>query len=398
MKKGLALLFAVSFLDLLSFSLILPLLPYYAEHFGASPFIIGALTAAYAIGQVIGAPIIGRLSDRYGRKPLLLLSVAGSAASFLVMGVSQSLTALFAARLLGGLFGGNITVVQAYIADISDEADRAKRFGLIGAAFGLGFIFGPPAGGLLSASGYAVPALAAAGLEALTLVLIAAVLPESLTSERKAELRVSPRSRFSMKLLWEAVSDPRIGKFLHLRIFTALAFLIFQTNYALFAQQRLGYDAKSTGLSLAFVGLLVAVFQGGLIGPLVKRFDEHRLFAAGALLSALGLAAWAFTPSTAWLLISLVPMSLGQGLVTTLNRSLITKAVDPAEIGGTLGLLSSVESGINILAPLIGGVLIGSIGTWAPGLLSAVLMLWSALFIVRRFAIAPQLPLAEGSL
>jgi DHA1 family tetracycline resistance protein-like MFS transporter len=396
MKKSLALLFTVAFLDLLSFSLILPLLPYYAEHFGATPFIVGALTAAYAIGQVLGAPVIGRLSDRFGRKPLLVLSVAGSAASFVILGLAQTLPVIFAARFIGGLFGGNITVVQAYIADVTEAADRSKRFGLIGAAFGLGFIFGPPAGGLLSVSGYSVPALVAAGLEGLTLALIATVLPESLTSERKAELRASVRSRFSLKLLWEAVSDPRIGKFLHLRVFTALAFLIFQTNYSLFVQRRLGYDAKSTGLSLAFVGVLIAAFQGGLIGPLVKRFDEHRLFAAGALLSGIGLAAWAFTFNTAWLLISLVPMSLGQGLVTTLNRSLVTKAVDRDEIGGALGLISSLESGINILAPLIGGVLIGSIGTWAPGLLSALLMLWSANFIVRRFPGAPRLAKTEA--
>jgi DHA1 family tetracycline resistance protein-like MFS transporter len=315
MKKSLALLFSVAFLDLLSFSLILPLLPYFAETFGATPFMVGALTAAYALGQFVGAPVIGRLSDRFGRKPLLVLSVAGSVLSFVLLGIAGSLPLIFAARLVGGLFGGNITVVQAYIADVTEESDRAKRFGLIGAAFGLGFIFGPPVGGLLSASGYALPALTAAGLEAITLVLIIILLPESLTDERKAELRVSPRSRFSIKLLVEAVMDPKIGKFLHLRLITALAFLIFQTNYALFVQQRLGYDAQSTGLSLAFVGLLVAVFQGGLIGPLVKRFDEHKLFALGALISGIGLAVWAFTPSTAWLLLSLVPMSLGQGLV-----------------------------------------------------------------------------------
>lgn len=385
MKKSLAILFSVAFLDLLSFSLILPLLPYFAERFGASPFLVGALTAAYAIGQVIGAPVIGRLSDRYGRKPLLVLSVAGSALSFIILGTANSLPVIFVARFVGGLFGGNITVVQAYIADVTEEADRAKRFGLIGAAFGLGFIFGPPAGGLLSVSGYAVPALSAAAVEILTLVLILILLPESLTSERKAELRVSPRSRFSLKLLKEAIMDPRVGKFLHLRIFTALAFLVFQTNYALFVQLRLGYDAKATGLSLAFVGALVAAFQGGLIGPLVKRFDENRLFAAGAILSAVGLAAWAFTSSTAWLLVSLVPMSLGQGLVTTLNRSLVTKAVDREEIGGTLGLLSSLESGINILAPLIGGFAIGLIGSWAPGILASLLMLWSTGFILRRF-------------
>lgn len=395
MRKNLALLFTVAFLDLLSFSLILPLLPYYAQRFGASPFLIGALTAAYAVGQVFGAPFIGRLSDRYGRKPLLLLSIGGSALSFVLLGLAASLPLLFVARFIGGLFGGNITVVQAYIADVTEEAERAKRFGLIGAAFGVGFIFGPPVGGLLSISGYSVPALTAAVLEGLTLILIAAVLPESLSDQRKAELQGKPRQRFSLKRLWASVRDPRIGKLLNLRIFTALAFLIFQTNYALFVQQRLGYDAKATGLTLAYVGVLISIFQGGLIGPLVKRFDEHRLFTAGALLSGIGLAAWAFTPSTLWLLISLIPMSLGQGLVTTLNRSLISKAVERAEIGATLGLLSSVESGINILAPILGGVLIGSVGSWAPGLLSAFLMLWAAVYITKNLVLPQRLAAAK---
>ena len=389
MKRSLSLLFATAFLDLLSFSIILPLLPYYAEHFGATPFLIGLLTASYAVGQVIGAPAIGRLSDRFGRKPLLVLSVGGSALSFLILGLAASLPILFVARFVGGLFGGNITVVQAYIADVTDEADRSRRFGLIGAAFGLGFIFGPPAGGLLSLGGYAVPSLAAAGFELLTLLLIMLALPESLSPERTAELRATPRTAFSLALLRASLADPRLGKLLQIRVLTALAFLVFQTNYALFVRQRLGYDARSTGLTLAFVGVLIAVFQGGLIGPLVRRYDERRLFAVGAFLSTAGLALWAFTPTTAWLLVSLVPLSFGQGLVSTLNRSLVTKAVAPTEIGGTLGLVSSIESGINILAPVLGGALIGVVGIWAPGVLGALLMLWAALFISKRLVTGP---------
>ena len=177
-NKPLTAIFLIVFIDLLGFGLILPLLPFYAETFGASDTVIGLLVASYAAAQLIGAPLLGRLSDRYGRRPVLLLSLIGTMVGFLFLGFAKTLVVLFASRILDGLTGGNISVAQAYIADVTDEKSRAKGMGLIGAAFGLGFIFGPVTGGLLSQYGYAVPAFVAAGLVAINLVMVLIWLPK----------------------------------------------------------------------------------------------------------------------------------------------------------------------------------------------------------------------------
>src|SRR5512137_2435036 len=186
-NKRLFSIILVVFIDLLGFSLILPLLPYYAKTFNASQTVTGILIASYAAMQLIGAPILGRLSDRFGRRPILLLSVFGTFAGFLLLGFANALWMLFASRILDGLTGGNLSVAQAYISDVTDEKNRSKGLGLIGAAFGLGFIIGPAVGGLLSTWGYAVPALAAAGLSGLNLIAVFTWLPESLNEARRAE-------------------------------------------------------------------------------------------------------------------------------------------------------------------------------------------------------------------
>ena len=208
MKKSRLLpVFLVVFVDLLGFGLILPLLPYYADAYGATPIIVGLLTASYAAAQLVGAPLLGRLSDRYGRRPILLVSIFGTFVGFVMLGVAEwlgnglaswlglaasanafILSFLFASRMLDGLTGGNISVAQAYITDVTTEENRAQGLGMIGAAFGLGFIIGPATGGLLSTYGYAVPAFAAAGLALLNLVAVYFYLPESLTPEKRKEM------------------------------------------------------------------------------------------------------------------------------------------------------------------------------------------------------------------
>ncbi len=195
MKRQLSLLFLFVFVDILGFSLILPLLPYYAESFGATPVVVGLLLSANAVTQLLGAPVIGRLSDRYGRRPLLLLCILGTVAGFLLLGFANSLALLFLSRIVDGFLGGNISLAQAYITDVTDEQNRAKGMGLIGAAFGLGFIIGPALGGMLSrGENYALPAFLAAGLAALNLVGVWLWLPESLSPERRAAA-LAPRSR-----------------------------------------------------------------------------------------------------------------------------------------------------------------------------------------------------------
>jgi DHA1 family tetracycline resistance protein-like MFS transporter len=180
-KKRLFSVFLIVFIDLLGFSIILPLLPFYAETFGASPTVVGLLVAIYAAAQMVGSPILGRLSDKFGRRPILLVSIFGSALGFIFLGIANSLLVLFFARFFDGITGGNISVAQAYITDVTDEKNRSRGLGLIGAAFGLGFIIGPALGGVLSQWGYAVPAFAAAGVAFVNLGMVWFWLPESLT-------------------------------------------------------------------------------------------------------------------------------------------------------------------------------------------------------------------------
>ena len=209
MRRRLALLFLFVFVDVLGFSLILPLLPFYAETFDATPTLVGLLLGANALAQFIGAPVLGRLSDHYGRRPLLILSIAGTVVSFLLLGWANSLGVVFLSRVLDGFLGGNISLAQAYITDVTDKENRARGLGLIGASFGLAFIFGPALGGTLSAGGdYSLPAFAAAGLSALNLLGVLLWLPESLPPEQREVRAASPRTRFTLGALRDALRRP----------------------------------------------------------------------------------------------------------------------------------------------------------------------------------------------
>lgn len=408
-------IFIVVFVDLLGFGLILPLLPYYAETFGATPTVAGLLVSSYAAAQLIGAPILGRLSDRYGRRPLLLVSIFGTIVGFLLLGLAQplgtslagllpggllaantlALAVLFTSRLLDGLTGGNISVAQAYITDITDEKNRARGLGLIGAAFGLGFIIGPAVGGALSAGGrYAVPAFAAAAIALLNWIAVFIWLPESLTREARAELAKRPaRAVMSLSALLRALQRPRFGPLLHTRFLYGLAFATFTGVFALYARYRLGLSSDQTGYVLAYVGLLVVLVQGVAIGRLTARFQESRLIFGAVVLLALSLLAWAFAPNVPVLLIVLAPLSLASGVLNTVVNSAITKSVYPEEIGGALGLSASLESFTRVVGPVAGAFLLDVLGTWAPGVIGALLMAWLVTFVWRRLIVNPDPPL-----
>lgn len=404
-KNRLATIFAIVFVDLLGFSLILPLLPYYAEKYGATPTIVGLLVASYALAQFIGSPVLGRLSDRYGRRPILLVSIAGTVLGFLLLGFADPLgrlisgagaaviAVLFLSRILDGLTGGNLTVAQAYITDVTDNKNRAKALGLIGAAFGLGFIIGPVVGGVLSRWGYAVPAFAAAGLAAANWLAVLFFLPESLTPEIRLAMARRPRAALTLQALLQALNRPRVGPLLHIRLFFGLASGLFQSIFALYAQQRLGLDAQVTGYVLGYVGLLVVIVQGGLIGRLTARFSEKQLIFASTLLLIFAFVAWALTPSLPVLLVVLIPMSVGTGVMNTVINSALSKSVYPEEVGGTLGLAAALESLTRVAAPTVGGVLLGQVGAWAPGIVAALLMGWLASFVYRRLIVNPDPPL-----
>jgi len=380
MNKRLFSIILVVFIDLLGFSLILPLLPYYAETFKASETTTGILIASYALMQLIGAPILGRLSDRFGRRPVLLLSVFGTFLGFLLLGFANALWMLFVSRIIDGITGGNLSVAQAYISDVTDEKSRSKGLGMIGAAFGLGFIIGPVTGGLLSQWGYAVPAFAAAAISFINLILIYAWLPESLTAEKRAQMN-EKRPAITLNALIIAFKRPFTGSILITRFFFGLAFAIFQTIFSLYALQKFNLTARDTGFVLTYVGVLSVIVQGFLVGRLTSRYREDLLITVSVVLMGISLLGWALAPSVLWLYIIMTPTALSGGLLNTLLSSTLTKAVAPQEIGGILGLSAAVESSTRIIAPLLGGVLLQQIGEWAPGAFGAVVMVGVSIYV-----------------
>ncbi len=379
-NKRLFSIILVVFIDLLGFSLILPLLPYYAETFKASETVTGILIASYALMQLIGAPILGRLSDRFGRRPILLLSVAGTFLGFLLLGFANALWMLFASRILDGLTGGNLSVAQAYISDVTDEKNRSRGLGMIGAAFGLGFIIGPVTGGLLSQWGYAVPAFVAAGISCLNLILIYSWLPESLTEEKRNQM-TGKRPPITLKALLVALQRPFTGSILITRFFFGLVFAIFQTIFSLYALTKFNLTARDTGFVLTYVGVLSVIVQGFLVGRLTSQFREDLLITVCVVLMGISLLGWALAPSLLWIYIIMTPTALSGGLLNTLLSSTLTKAVAPQEIGGILGISAAVESATRVIAPILGSVLLQQIGTWAPGVFGTIIMVGVSLFV-----------------
>ena len=381
-KKQLFSIILVVFIDLLGFSLILPLLPYYAESFGASAFVTGLLVASYAAAQLVGAPLLGRLSDRYGRRPILLASVLGTFLGFLLLGFAGALWMLFASRIIDGLTGGNLSIAQAYISDVTDAKNRARGLGMIGAAFGLGFIIGPAAGGVLSQWGYDVPAFAAAGLSLINLALIYFWLTESLPAEKRGR-KEDRRPAVTLGALMTALQRPFTGSLLITRFFFGIAFAILETIFSLYALTRFGLSATNTGYILAYVGVLSVITQGFLVGKLSSIIRDDVLITACVGLMAISFAGWALASSVLAVLIILAPMALSGGLLNTLLSSTLTKAVDARETGGILGLSSAIESSTRIIAPVAGGALLQGVGAWAPGAFGALLMAGLLVYVWR---------------
>ena len=301
---------------------------------------------------------------------------------------------MFASRALAGLFGGNITVAQAYITDVTDASNRAKGLGMIGAAFGLGFILGPAIGGFLSQWGYAIPAFAAAGLALINLIGVYLFLPESLSRERQAFNSTQSRPLVSLNAMWEALNKPFVGPLLNIRLFFGLAAALFQTMFTLWAKDRLGLSAQTTAYILAYVGVLSVVVQGGLVGRLSQHYSDRQLIFSSIVIQIPSLLVWAFTPSVPILLLVLIPISFSTGVLNTIINTALTRVVPPEDIGGTLGISAALESLSRIIAPAVGGWLLGNVGTWAPGVLAAFIMSGEAVFAWRNLMQKPAVALS----
>jgi DHA1 family tetracycline resistance protein-like MFS transporter len=363
-RSPLLVIFVTVFIDLLGFGIVIPVLPFYAEgtRFNATPRTVGLLFASYSVMQVIFSPVLGRLSDKYGRRPVLLISILGTSVGFLILGLANTLLLLFVGRIIDGISGGNIATAQAYIADITTRENRAKGMGLIGAAFGLGFIFGPALGGILSRWGIGVPFFFAAGLALANAILLYFTLPETVTKDHPA--RVSAARGRGWSQLVRSFSQPRLGFVLTIYFLFVVAFSIMTTCFSLYTMFRFGYDAQHNGWLFAYVGLIAVIIQGGLIGRLVKRFGELPLIIFGALCFAASLFSVPFVgPQNGGLLGLLIGggvFSLGNSLSAPALNSLASKSVGPAEQGSIMGVTQSVASLARAVGPALAAVLIHS--------------------------------------
>ncbi|HJS24082.1 MAG TPA: MFS transporter [Pyrinomonadaceae bacterium] len=363
-RSPLVVIFTTVFIDLVGFGIVIPVLPFYAEGtaFNATPRTVGLLFASYSIMQLIFSPVLGGLSDKLGRRPVLLLSIIGTGIGFLVLGFAKTIFMLFVGRILDGITGGNISTAQAYIADITTEENRAKGMGLIGAAFGLGFIFGPAIGGILSGWGIQVPFIFAAVLCFANAVLLYFTLPETVTPDHPAK-NSAARGR-GLRQVMLSLKHPRLAFVLVIYFLFIVAFSIMTTSFSLYTMFRFGYDAQHTGYLFAYVGLIAVIIQGGLIGRLVKRFGELPLVIVGALCFAISLFAVPFVGPAAGGLAALLVgggvFSMGNSLATPALTSLASKSAGPAQQGIVLGVTQSTASLARAVGPSLAAILISS--------------------------------------
>ncbi|HEX4963386.1 MAG TPA: MFS transporter [Thermoanaerobaculia bacterium] len=381
--------FLTILLDLIGFGMILPLMTFYAERFHATPFQIGLLFTSYSLTQLVFAPLLGRLSDRVGRRPVLLASITGSIAAYLLFAAAPNYGVLLFARSLSGLAAANYAIAQAYMADVSAPEERSKAMGLVGAAFGLGFVLGPALGGILSHAGdpRIVP-LTAAALAGVNLFVAFFGLPESLSPEVRGRAgRGSSWLGWSdLRIVWR---DSPLRGLMLLFFLVMFCFSMMEATLALFCQKQYGFGYKQTSWLFVFVGIILVIVQGGLLGRLVKRYGERSLIVSGIVLMALGLALLPI--SYFWvLLVSLGLLAVGQGVHNPSSLGLLSRLTDESSQGSTIGLSRSFGALARALGPAAGTFLFGAAGAawpfWTAGGLMVV-ALFIALGVLRQVTI-----------
>ena len=411
-------LFLIIFLDLLGFGILIPVIPLYAKFFGANEFVGSLLIATYSLFQFVGAPILGRLSDERGRRPILLLSLFGSVLAWTLFGIagelgpllgaSNGLIVLFLARALAGAMGGNIATANAYIADITPPEDRAKGLGILGAAFGLGFVFGPAIAGIVSSAPvlaflrdvlpaaipvteFTIPSFTAAALSAANLVLAFVVLPEPRRHATSSGAGVGSR----LRRLWEALTSPDLGTLVLAFFMASFAFSAFESQFIFLTNDLLGYGTAENAVLLTYIGVLIAVIQGGMIGPLTDRFGEYRLAITGGLIQLVALAlvpfsiSWDFVPAigpvesgAVALAIVSTPLAFGNAITNVSLNALVSLNADEDTQGGAFGLTQSAGSLARTVGPALAGLFYVVIAYWSPFVLAGlvfvpvVVLLW----------------------
>lgn len=422
-QRIVGILFLVIFLDLLGFGILIPVIPLYAKFFGANEFIGSLLIAVYSLFQFIGAPILGRLSDERGRRPILLLSLSGSVIAWTLFGIAgelgeligpiNGLAILFLARALAGAMGGNIATANAYMADITPSKDRARGLGILGAAFGLGFVFGPAIAGIVSSptalsffqatlptfvpvTEFTIPSFTAAALTAVNVGLAFLVLPEP----RQHATSTATTGESRIQRLHDVLRSPDIGPLVLAFFLASFAFAAFESQFIFLTSDRLGYGTAENAILLTYIGVVVALVQGGLIGPLTDRFGEYRLALAGATIQFVSLTlvpfslAWSFVPSvgsvtSSGVALALVstPLAFGNALTNVSLNALVSLNATAGAQGGVFGLTQSASSLARTFGPAVAGLLYVAVAYWSPFVVAGLLFV--PILVVLRL-IAPD--------
>ncbi len=398
-RKGnspLFLIWLTVFIDLVGFGIVIPILPLYAERQGATPFEVGVLLASYSAMQFVFAPILGSLSDRVGRKPVLAVSLYGTAIASFTLGFASllphALWLVFVARFVDGITGANISTAQAYVADITAPEKRAKALGLIGMAFGLGFVLGPAIGGLLASISIALPFYVVGTLAVLNATAMLWHLPEP---ERHLSFAVEARSRFTR--LTAALRNPHMRLLLLVVLLSTIAFAGMEATLALLLKDRFGFDESRAAFLFAFVGIVMAVVQGGLVGRLVEKTGERPLVVFGTLFLAIGLALVGVPveQSLALLMVALTLLAVGSGLQNPAVTALVSRMTPASQQGASLGVAQSMSSIGRIAGPLLGGALYAI--SWAAPYFAGSLLMVAALLIAIMFNAKATSAVAKAS-
>lgn len=361
--KPLIIIFVTVFIDLLGFGIVIPALPYYVESeaFRATPFDIGLLFASYSLMQFIFSPVLGSLSDKYGRRPILFFSLLGSALGYLFIGYAFALWMVFAGRIIAGITGGNLSTAQAYIADVTTRENRAKGMGFFGATFGLGFIFGPAIGGILSRYGIEVPFLFAAVLSFANAILLYFILPETV---KKGSFEEAGKRKNRLAELFESLRDARFGTLTAIYFFLVTSFSIMTYAFVLYTIFRFGYSAEQNGYIFAFIGFLAVIFQGGFFNRLVHKFGENSLTVVGCLMMTAAFFAIPYIAPDYGGLIGLLAvvavMAIGNAIAAPALSSLASKISSEKEQGRALGVMQSGASLARAIGPAVGGILLNN--------------------------------------
>lgn len=380
-RKEYLVIFIILVTEVLGFSLILPFLPFYIQKLGGTPLTVGLILTVFSIFQFFSAPILGQLSDVYGRKPLLVISQLSTFLSFIILGFSNTLLMIFVSRIVDGLFGSNATIAQSYLSDISSEKDRSKAFGISGAAFGFGFLIGPAIGGALAKISFSLPAFIAAGLSLITILMTIFFLEETVKKDKTRRITFDEIVKeIKIKRIFANLKNKQLAIPLWIFFAYILGHTIYVSNFALFGEKKLQFTVTTVGYVLAFVGLNSIILRGFLLEKLINKYGEKILTKVGFYSSVLGLLIFSATSNLFIFLLGLIFFATGSGLLRPTLLGDLSRKAPKEKQGEIIGIANSLGSISQIIGPIIGGY---ALTYFAPASLPfiAAMVVFSGLFL-----------------